>query len=106
MTDPAAQRSALPAVLPWQEAEWSRLLADLGAGTLHHALLLSGPVGIGKRQMADALVAAIVCERRSPGGACVRCRGCQLLRAGTHPDVLRVQPEEPGRQIRIAQVRD
>lgn len=28
------------------------------------------------------------------------------MRANTHPDYLRVAPEEPGRQIRIAQIRD
>lgn len=106
MPDNAARGSSPADVLPWQRADWSRLLADQEAGTLHHALLLSGPVGIGKRLLADALVALLVCEQAGRGTACGHCRGCHLLQAGTHPDVLRVTPEEPGKQIRIAQVRD
>ncbi len=106
MAEGAALPVAVAAAMPWHRTQWSRLAADLESGTLHHALLLSGPIGIGKRALADALLATLICEQRSPEGACGRCRGCHLLAAGTHPDVLRVMPEEPGKQIRIAQVRD
>ena len=95
----------ISAPLPWQLETWSRLRARLSAGKLHHAVLLSGPAGIGKRALADALAAALLCEDRTPEGACGSCRGCVLVRAATHPDLLRVEPEEAGKQIRIDQVR-
>ena len=34
------------------------------------------------------------------------CPGCDLLKAGTHPDLRVVQPEESSRQIKIDQIRD
>lgn len=82
------------------------LLNDLGAGRLHHALLLAGPPGIGKRALAGWLACSLLCDSPVETGACGICRSCRLMSAGTHPDALRISPEEPGKQIRIAQVRE
>lgn len=68
--------------LPWQQQLWLELTAQALSGRLHHALLLAGPEGVGKRHFARALAAFLLCEQRS-GYACGQCRSCQQLAAGT-----------------------
>lgn len=92
---------------PWQQELWSGLIERLRSGRLPHALLLTGPQGMGKRHFAECFAHAILCE--SPGeegGACGHCRGCLLMAAGSHPDYLRVEPAEEGKSIGIDVVRD
>lgn len=93
------------APLPWQREEWARLRMPIVRGELHHALLLSGPAGIGKRLLGELLGQSLLCRATDDGAACGHCRDCRLFEAGSHPDLLRVFPEEPGRQIRIEQIR-
>jgi DNA polymerase III subunit delta' len=71
--------------LPWQQSRWLELTAQVLSGNLHHAVLLSGPKGVGKRHFAGALAAFILCENRS-GYACGQCASCLQLAAGTHAD--------------------
>lgn len=70
-----------------------------------HALMLSGPQGIGKRHLAQALAQRVLCLTPASGTACGKCRVCELLKAGSHPDFMRLEPEEPGKAIRIDEVR-
>ena len=98
-------RDEVDRVLPWHESEWRSLLQRMQAGRLHHALLVSGLPGIGKRSFAAAALRALLCSSPGPA-ACGECRACQLVAAGTHPDALCIVPDEPGKQIRIAQVRE
>lgn len=90
--------------LPWQEPLWRHFLALHRAERLPHALLLSGPHGVGKQRFAEALLGYLLCA--SPGEvACGQCHGCRMLASGYHPDLLRVSPEEGKRQIRIDPIR-
>lgn len=93
------------APLSWQREEWQHLRAAIAGGRLHHALLLSGPAGIGKRLLGELLARSVLCRAPLDGEACGACRDCELFDAGSHPDLLRVEPEEPGKQIRIDQIR-
>lgn len=91
--------------LPWQRPFWQQLTRLQDEGRMAHALLLSGAHGVGKQELADALVARTLC--RAPGEiACGNCHSCQMLRAGYHPDLLRVSPAEKSRQIRIDPIRE
>jgi DNA polymerase-3 subunit delta' len=96
---------------PWLAQPWRELSGALARGRLHHGLLFAAPAGYGKRALADALVAAALCERRRDDGhACGRCRGCLLLKAGSHPDFTRVtlEPRDDGKlrsEITIDQMR-
>jgi len=92
----------------------------LGRGRLHHAWLLHGPAGIGKRMLAHALAADYLCERnRNSDGqalsaqpACGECHGCRMLAAGSHPDFLLLERQwnektkKLNRDVSIDQVRD
>ena len=74
---------------------------------LHHAYLFAGPEGVGKRRVADALAALVLCTERKGDAetldSCGRCSACLKLAAGSHPDVVVVEPD--GRFIKIAQIR-
>ncbi|WP_290790249.1 DNA polymerase III subunit delta' [Halomonas sp.] len=100
----AAQPSPLQP-LPWLRPRFTELVRLADGGRLPHALLISGPRGVGKRSLADALVARTLCA--APGEtACGVCHGCSMLASGYHPDLLRVEPEEGKRQIRIDVIRE
>jgi len=93
-------------ILPWQTGQWSALIERRSTGKLPHALLLSGTTGIGKRQFADAFVANLLCQQPTEtGGACGTCRGCTLRLAGSHPDLVTIEPEEAGKAVKIDQIR-
>ncbi|MGE7136383.1 DNA polymerase III subunit delta' [Luteibacter sp. NPDC031894] len=73
---------------PWHDDAWSRLQARRERGALPHALLLAGPAGLGKRDFLAAFVRGLLCQRPVQGVACGTCRACQLLDAGSHPDLV------------------
>lgn len=77
----------------WCRSQWKVLAARAANGTLPHALLLCGPVGLGKRALTEAFVRARLCGSPREGNACGSCRTCKLLAAGTHPDRMRVTLE-------------
>ncbi len=91
---------------PWQAAQWSNIQRAWKQGRLAHALLLTGPEGMGKRHFGDALAKALLCQNRDPDQtACGQCRSCQLFNSTSHPDFVELAPEEEGKQIGVEQVR-
>ena len=92
-------------VYPWQEQRWQQLLQQHREGRLPHALMFNGPPGCGKQQLAGQLVNHLLCNSPGEGKACGQCKGCQLLKAGSHPDALMIEPDEPGKAIKIDQIR-
>lgn len=62
--------------------------------TLPQAILIHGPHGLGKLEMARSFAQRILCEERDPGTrACGRCEGCRWFLAGQHPDYRQIEPE-------------
>ena len=77
---------------PWHRPALERLLGE--RARLPHALLVSGPAGIGKVEFARALGAGALCETPGPGGlACGACVSCHWLSQGNHPDFREIVPE-------------
>ena len=76
--------------LPWIKSELHGLMSSVSAGS--HALLVTGVQGIGKRALAEQFAALRLCEGPSEKGPCGQCRGCHLMSAGTHPDVIILEP--------------
>jgi DNA polymerase-3 subunit delta' len=96
---------------PWQQEMLGRALRALDEGKLGHALLLTGPADLGKREVAEALAARLLCATpRADGHACGACRACRMLPAQAnglassqlHPDLQRVglEPNEKGDKLR------
>jgi DNA polymerase III subunit delta' len=91
---------------PWQSSQWQQLQAAQAQGRLSHALLLSGPEGIGLEQFAYSLAARLLCQdKQNKQTACGKCKSCLLFQAGNHPDLFNIQPEEKGRQIKVDAIR-
>ena len=79
-------------MVQWLETPLNDLLRQ--AGSLPHALLLRGPRGIGKQDMAIELARSLLCEQPRPNGrACGQCASCGWFDGGNHPDFRMLQPE-------------
>jgi DNA polymerase-3 subunit delta' len=79
--------------LPWQRAALADLLARRARWP--HAMLITGPAGIGKGVLAQVLAHALLCETpRESGVACGHCASCRYAAAGQHPDLRIVEPME------------
>lgn len=62
------------------------------SGAMTHAWLFTGPAGSGRSVAAQALAAALQCERPDNLG-CGECAQCRTAAARTHPDVHSVVPQ-------------
>ncbi len=80
------------------DAAWQTFEAAWALGRLHHAWLLAGPRGMGKRAFADQVAMRLLGEGQ----------GRAWLEAGAHPDlrVLAPQPEKPASGIGVDAVRE
>ncbi|MDR2787158.1 MAG: DNA polymerase III subunit delta' [Candidatus Accumulibacter sp.] len=101
------------------EESWKQL--DGWRARLPHSLLLTGPRGIGKFDLARVFAESLLCESPLPSrAACGSCPACGWLAHGNHPDFRRIQPEalagddgdggeggkkKPSQQIIIDQIR-
>ena len=95
-------------IYPWQNEQWQRLMEMQQQHRLPHAILLCGPEGIGLKQFAQTAAMQLLCLSKDPetNNACGKCQSCQLYNAGNHPDLNLIEPEETGKQLKIAQVRE
>ena len=66
-----------------------RAAAAAGPGGTGHAWLFTGPPGSGRSTAARAFAAAVLCGN----GGCGHCPSCRQVAAGTHADLLLVQPD-------------
>lgn len=70
---------------PWLQPVAAEFTERLENDRIPHAILLCGPRDTGKTELATQFVASLMClENQYP--ACGRCRSCQLLESGAHPD--------------------
>ncbi len=93
-------------VTEWHQQQWRQLQLRRGQQQLPHALLLTGEAGIGKAEFAVQFARSLLCEQPdAQGHACQQCAACQRFNAGSHPDLLRVEPEEAGKPIKVDQIR-
>ncbi len=93
--------------LAWLNPAFADLNTRRRAGQLPHALLISGPAGIGKQQLAEDFARLLLCETPlDDSRPCGQCHACHLYDSGAHPDILRLQPEDDSKEIKIGQIRE
>lgn len=102
-------------IFPWQQTQWQHINQLLQTGRLPHAMLLLGNQGLGKTGFASSVANAVLCQQPAADSqACGACKSCQLLAAGTHPDLYYLKPaappdsksKNPIKSIRIDDIRD
>ena len=79
----------------------ARLMKALEKGSCPHALLFSGPSGVGKRKTAWAVTQSLLCEKSF--SACGECAPCLRVEKGESESVLFIAPKTL--QIKIDEVR-
>ncbi len=78
---------------PWNEAIAATLARDLSR--IPHALLIAGPRGLGKNDLAVWLAQSLLClDPKTPVAPCGHCQSCQLFASHSHPDLHVVLPEQ------------
>ncbi len=70
-------------------------------GPVPHAVLLVGPEGVGKTTLALDLAAGLLCAAEAGARPCRTCRSCRMVDRDAHPDIHRLGPAGPGRQVVI-----
>ena len=92
--------------LPWQIDNWKSFHLANRAERMAHAILLTGPDGIGLEYFSKCLTAGLLCENTDENSlACGDCQSCHLINGESHPDLFMVEPEETGKQIKVDTVR-
>ena len=85
-------------VIIGNDAVRARLWRAADESRMHHCYLFEGPEGVGKATTAMRLALYVNCLATArPCGACTSCR---LLLAGTHPDLIVVNPD-PDKATRL-----
>lgn len=109
MAEKESQPAPLPAprLLPWHVETTAQLRQAWTANRLPHAILVQGADGLGKRSFAAWLAAAVLCEKSGGNelNFCGTCASCALIKAGSHPDLHWIAPEEDKQQLSVDQVR-
>ena len=92
-------------IYPWQQSQWQYVCARRSNDTLPHALLLTGPQGMGKLEFAKTFAVSLLCTNVKNDIACGSCSSCHFIQAGTHPDFFIIQPEATAKMLKIDQIR-
>ena len=91
--------------MPWLNPAFGQVATEVKANRLAHALLVQGDRGIGIEVLAEELAGYRLCP--SPTDRkCRQCKSCQLLAAGSHPDIVEIAPSGAAEMIKVDQIRE
>ena len=88
--------------LPW----FNQYLVHLDLELLHHAFLIGGKEGVGKKQFSLHLSQLILCKEKNEYMSCNSCQPCKLFNTSNHPDFYTIKMEEGKKKISINQIKE
>jgi DNA polymerase-3 subunit delta' len=88
--------------LPW----FDQYLAHLDLELLHHAFLIGGKEGVGKKNFSLLLSQLILCKEKHEYFPCNACQPCKLFNTSNHPDFYTIKMEEGKKKISINQIKE
>ena len=89
---------------PWQQASWQQFQQLFFSGRMPNSLLLHGLIDSGIPLFIRQAVQLLLCTGKQ--APCGQCDSCKWVYTDSHPDLLWVEPEAGGRQIKIEQIRE
>ncbi len=105
--EPGVDRENVSAPLPWHVDAWDAVVRRRATGRMPHALLISGPAGLGKTDFGRALAKAVHCRQASgEATACGNCPECRQFEAGSLPDWLELGVPPKKKYIAVDQIRE
>ena len=88
-------------------ADTAQAVRGLAAkGRLPQSVLLTGGPARLREACGDELAAAALCLSPVDGCPCGKCAGCVKVRAGTHPDLIRILPAKDKKSVSRDTVKD
>lgn len=90
----------------WLETPYQDLVERLEQRQLPSGILISGAEQVGKGWLARRLMQRSACTAaKNNPSPCGECNGCRSALADHHPDLYFLTPDEPGKEIRVDQIR-
>ncbi len=86
--------------------QWQQLISFLQKDRLPHALLFVSDSAQIVLSFAEDFIQLLLCEQNKTGQSCNACRSCLLIKADTHPNIIRIKTLEEKETIKIDQIRD
>lgn len=90
-------------------SEWNRnhravngITSVLKAGRVPQTIILEGPPGSGRKNLALLIAAGVICESTLP---CGECNSCRKVLANGHPDVSVIVPPKDKVSVLVDQIR-
>lgn len=88
--------------IPW----FKKYLEPLKDHPNHHAYLIGGREGLGKKLLALEIAKGLLCNDYLNSNYCNKCQSCKLFNDQNHPDFHLIKLEKEKKQISINQIRD
>lgn len=85
------------------QKQWKFLKRSVEQGNTSHAYLFHGQEQLGKKTLASELAKLLNCKADFEQRPCEKCRACEEINEGRHPDLTMVEPD--GGEIKIGQIR-
>ena len=102
---PAGEQAVRWDGIEGQDRSTGILSGLISADRIPHALIFSGPPGVGKRTTAKRFAQALVCRSESPR-PCFECEPCRRVARDTFPDVISIGIPEEKKNIPIDMIRE
>jgi len=91
---------------PWLRSPLAGLAALVQTRQPPPGLLVVGPEGVGKGLLVRTFLQRVACKTATDDVfPCGICNGCRSFLSDSHPEILEIAPEEPGKEILIDRIR-